>query len=244
MFRCRYCCLRGINKPPPVSRAGACRRLEQPCTPGRTNLGTGFAWHGDERDVFFRPIADMRTGSPLRSIPNVCCDLVAGSADAIVRGESRYASSTYHGPCSSGPRKKARITMMSIPPVLGERGANQAHARRRTSIASAVVAWTSIIFVCPVALLALYALVPNAVELLDRILHYPVAPRGPLTILLVTQVALLTLPAVTFVSWRRDRRGPKPPHRTSKTIPLGCATLVVGLFAYVWTALMVAACPD
>ena len=133
---------------------------------------------------------------------------------------------------------------MSIPPYLGEGEANQAHARPTASLASAVVAWTAIIFVCPVALFALYSLVPNAVELLDRILHHPVAPRRPLAIMLLTKVALLILPTATFVSWRRDRHGPKPPHRTSRTILLGCATLVVGLFAYLWVALMVAAFPN
>jgi hypothetical protein len=122
--------------------------------------------------------------------------------------------------------------------------ANQAYARPTASLLSAIVAWTSIIFVCPIALLALFMLVPNTVELLDRILHYPVAPRRPLTIMLLTQVALLALPAMTFVSWRHGRRAAQPPHRTSRTIQLGCATLVVGLFAYLWVALMVAAFPD
>ena len=125
-----------------------------------------------------------------------------------------------------------------------ESEANQAHARPTASLASAIVAWAALIFVCPVALLALYMLVPNTVELLDRILHYPVAPRKPLTIMLLTQVALLTLPAMTFVSWRRGRRRATPSDRTSKTILLGCATLAVGLLAYLWIALMVAAFPD
>lgn len=112
------------------------------------------------------------------------------------------------------------------------------------SLAPAFVAWMGIIFVCPVALLAWFLLLPNTIELLDRILHYPVAPRRPLTIMLFTQVALLTLPTLTFVSWRRARHGRERQHRTSKTIALGGATLGVGLFAYLWIALQVAAFPD
>lgn len=123
-------------------------------------------------------------------------------------------------------------------------GANQVHAQPMGSLASGILAWTAIIFVCPVGLLALYMLVPNTVELLGRVLHYPVAPRRPLTIMLLTQVALLTLSAMTFVSWRRARRAAEPPHRTSRTILFGCATLVVSLFAYLWIALLVTAFPD
>ena len=143
------------------------------------------------------------------------------------------------------PTKKVPFTAMSAhrPSPAGSE-ANRAHAQPPAPLASAIAAWTAIIFVCPVSLLALYALVPNTVEFLDRILHYPVAPRRPLAIMLLTQVALITLPIMTFVSWRRGRRGAEPPHRTSKTIPLGCATLVVGLFAYLWIALMVAGFPD
>jgi hypothetical protein len=69
--------------------------------------------------------------------------------------------------------------------------ADQAHAQPPGSLASAVVAWTAIIFVCPVALLALYALVPNIVDLLGRVLRSSLSPRSPLTIMLLAQVALI-----------------------------------------------------
>ncbi len=114
--------------------------------------------------------------------------------------------------------------------------ANQAYAHPPASLASAIVAWAAIVFVSPVAILAFNWLVPTTVELLDRFVHYPRAPRLPLTIILIAQVALIALPATTFISWRRDRRRVELPHRTSKTLTLGCATLALGLVSYIWIA--------
>lgn len=129
-------------------------------------------------------------------------------------------------------------------PSPGESKADQAQARPIASLATTFMAWAAIIFVCPVALLALYLLVPNTLELLERMLHYPVAPRLPLTLMLLVQVSLLILPTMTFLSWLDGRRGAKPRHRYFRTVPLAGATLGVGLFAYLWIGLMVAAFPD
>jgi hypothetical protein len=129
-----------------------------------------------------------------------------------------------------------------VSPVASE--VEQGHARPTALLASTIVTWTAIIFVSPLALYALFFLIPSTIELFDRILHHPMRSRRLLTLIVLTEVALLTLPAMTFVSWRRGRQSAKPPHRTSETILLGCATLAVGLFAYLLIAMMVAAFPD
>ncbi len=109
-----------------------------------------------------------------------------------------------------------------------------------TSFAT-IVAWTAIAFAFPITLMAFFLLVPNTFELMDRVLHHPLAPRVPLILMLVAQVALLILPTLTFLSWRKDRRRAKP---SSRTFNLGGATVAVSLFAYLWVALMLAAFPD
>lgn len=131
------------------------------------------------------------------------------------------------------------VMSMNRPPSR-QSEANQVDAPPMASSASIIVAWTAIIFICPVALAALYFLVPNTLELLDRVLHYPVAPRRPLILMLLTQVAVLTLPAMTFVSWLHDRKGTISLHHTSKTVRLGSATFGLGLFAYLWIAMQLA----
>lgn len=119
-----------------------------------------------------------------------------------------------------------------------------AHTRPTTSIAATVVAWTAIAFAFPITLVAFYLLVPNIFELIDRVLHHPLMPRLPLTLMLVAQVAVLVLPILTFRSWRSDRRGAKSGSRAFNTIILGGATIGVSLLAYLWVALMLAAMPD
>lgn len=109
----------------------------------------------------------------------------------------------------------------------------------RSNLGSTVLVWIAIIFVCPVAALAFYLLLPNAFELLARILYYPKLPRWPLTFMLLTQVALIVLPLKTFASWRRNRR-----EGAFQTNSLAGMTLAVGLFAYLWIALMLAAFPN
>ena len=143
------------------------------------------------------------------------------------------------------PTKKVPSTLMSnrrVSPVVSE--VEEGHARPTASLASTIVTWTAIIFVSPLALYALFFFIPGTVELLDRILHHPMRSRGPLTVMVLTEVALLTLTAMTFISWRRGHQIAKPPHRTLMTILLGCATIAVGLFAYLLIAMMVAAFPD
>lgn len=112
----------------------------------------------------------------------------------------------------------------------------------RSSLASSGTAWAAIVFVGPVALLAACLLVPNALELADRV-RTSMGPQRPLALMLLAQVALAILPAATFVSWRYDRGGPSPWCRSLVTIALAGTTFGLGLFAYLWLAVQVAAFP-
>lgn len=99
---------------------------------------------------------------------------------------------------------------------------------------AAIFASVAIIFVSPVSGLALAMLAPNILELLTRFLRD--SPRGPVTVMLLVQTALLALPIITFMSWRLGR--------SLTTVLFSCATIGVGLFAYTWIVRMVAAFPD
>ena len=111
------------------------------------------------------------------------------------------------------------------------------------AILSGTLAWTAILVATPLVMTALTLLIPNLVELLDRIFSTSLAPRRYLVAMLIVQILIITLPVKTFLSWRRDHFGLRA-QSAWRTVGLACATLAVALFAYAWIAAMVAAFPD
>lgn len=111
--------------------------------------------------------------------------------------------------------------------------------RRWISLSASAACWTAIALVLPIAVLAACMLIPNALELVNRLLYRPIAPRAPLTAMLIIQVALIAMPTTTFVSWRQHRIEPRP-FGATLTIALAAATIFVGIYAYVQAIAMVA----
>ncbi len=103
-----------------------------------------------------------------------------------------------------------------------------------------MVSWSVIVFVSPITILAACMLIPNAAELAGRILYRPVAPRQPLTLMLLLQIALIALPMMTVVSLRRGRRKLSCSSSTLAMILLAVGAFVAGLYAYICFAAMVA----
>ena len=103
-------------------------------------------------------------------------------------------------------------------------------------------AWAAITFTLPASLLSVICLVPNALELADRIFRTPWAPQRPLAMMLLAQVALIISPLGTFAACRRGLCGMD--QQGSLTITLAATTFGIALLAYGWVIMLIVGMPS
>lgn len=107
-----------------------------------------------------------------------------------------------------------------------------------------LAAWAAICFALPMSLLAACLLVPNALELADRILRASWLPKLPLAVMLLAQIALILLPMAMLMAWRRGRGVIVARPQGARVITLAAMTAGIALLAYAGMAVVLAAFPS